>query len=172
MIYKSPYKKKDKMIAHFYNTPRRGGHRKPLEKHLRLPELALLRKFPACRVAAGLWCKDFNGTNQLGVKVIEAAAEKIIRDWNRAKNDASKVDCDNPILSDPLCRLAMKSEHTVVTHSVGFHRDAFGRKTTTDSDCIENKIVLLSFSFRGVGRGGTEDFFEWALLDWEAPAAV
>jgi hypothetical protein len=164
-IYASPYHK-SKMVAYFYNTPQIGGHRKPLVKHLKNDNLkSLLRKFPACRIATAMLCQEFNKKGGKGIHVIPVAAKNTMANWTEAKKRANKAPKDDPILSDPLCQLALMSEHTVVTHNVGIHRDNFG-KGDKGGDKIENKVVLLNWSRHGNGRGGAEGFVEWALLDW------
>ena len=93
--------------------------------------------------------------------VIERATTNLLIDWNDKIGNAG----------NPLAYMAMKSEHTLLTHAVGLHCDYF---EGNGKDAIENKIVLVSKRFspkddmsegtHDLGRGGLPTFYTWALL--------
>lgn len=123
-------KRRKKMVGHFYNTPRYGGHQVPKTKHL--SQLKLLRDFPLCRVACAFLCVDFNDRygSSLGIQVIRVASEKTISQWKHAVAETTARRqsgmYQNAIDTCPACYMALLSEHTLVLHPVGYHVDYFG----------------------------------------------
>ena len=76
-------------------------------------------------------------------------------------------------------------KYTVVEHPTGMHRDTFERykiclnesdhsdvvKKSTPIPSLENKMCFEDYSRKhlGPGRGGSDNAYVWALLDWEGP---
>jgi hypothetical protein len=108
------------VVAYFYNTQRIGGQQTLVTKQLQDHEV--LRHFPLCRLKTALLCWQRNKRHPYKQKVISVAAKRMILEWRECVVEANHhVEESNPILSDPLCWLAKRSEHTVVCHPCGYH---------------------------------------------------
>ena len=153
-------------VGWFYNTPRIGGHVKI--ELLTATEYPFFTVFPECRVQTALMILYFNMKAKSSANDCKCLVSKAALDFLNEMCDIPKLLEINE--SWGVC-LSLKAQHSLVTHPVGFHLDAFSAYRS--SDMIENKICLFnvqksdSSSKLALGRGGCgPGVFVYAILDW------
>lgn len=173
VFYVTPYERKRRVIPWWYDTPRRGGTQ--VLTRSQVASFPLFDTFPYCRVETALLCDQFNLANER--KVMSVACGKVLREWDEAiasakermrgsKHYVAKLPCLNVFA---VHELALRSKHSLIEYSCGFHKDVSGRH---GSDDIENKITLICMTKStggrfGVGRGGCGKLlYTYALMDW------
>ena len=157
-------KKTKEYTCWFYHTPRVGGHVSiSLQSTMQFPFFGL---FPECRIQTAIIIMYFN-TKAISLKRRCTRSRAALMFLQEIKDTQLKLSKDIVLGT----YLSMAAEHSLVTHPVGYHLDAFSRHGS--GDVIENKICLLNVqksncnSEYALGRGGCgPGKYVFAILDW------
>ena len=161
VLYVTPYERSRRVVSWWYDTPRYGGSEVLTRRQTtRFP---LFDTFPFCRVQTAILCDQYNETNS--PKIMTVAVSSVLGEWNAAKLAAGSEASPVSIAHE----LAIRSTHSLIEYSCGFHLDVSGQHGTDD---IENKITLVCLQKSGtadgsVGRGGCgPHLYTYAVMDW------
>jgi len=160
---RTPSSKGTGPASHEYGPPRVGGSFDLSPSHL--VDYPFLTKFAKTKIDCALLLDHLNHLPSRTVKIQPGAV------FNELNNLAESLRFVKDSPPSPefsfevsvLVHCNTFQRHTLVCHPVGYHRDVFSRYGL---ESLENKVCFVYEGYGGLGRGGCDGKFVFALLDW------
>ena len=146
--------------------------------HNTLPTKQLFQVYPVMidfvfiKPLSALILQNINASTLFPFSVVPVATQvelSQIRDMKQFLADLDKT-ISNKQRKFEFCRFYsnMYCNYTDVEHPVGCHQDTFGKDKfgKKKPPGLENKMCLVDKSRNGPGRGGSNDGYVYAILDW------